>query len=75
MGEQPNTAPWPEAVHLRFGCLLGATVDIRLHAQSAQAHCLGCDDGHRNDNLGRVRDWAQVHAAMCRALPKPEVTA
>jgi hypothetical protein len=71
--------PWPEGVHLRFGTLLGATVDIRLHegrpVQSAQAKCTGCDDGHGHDHLGRVRDWAQAHAAMCRGLPKPEVQA
>lgn len=75
--------PWPDGVHLRFGTLLGATVDIRLHAyedrtgrpvQSAQAKCTGCDDGHGNDQLGRVRDWAQQHAAMCRGLRKPEAT-
>jgi hypothetical protein len=81
---QPNTTPWPEGVHLRFGCLLGATVDIRLHThngaagrpvQSAQAHCTGCDDAHGHDQLGRVRDWAQEHAAMCRSLAKPEVQA
>jgi hypothetical protein len=81
---QPNTAPWPDGVHLRFGTLLGATVDIRLHThdgaagrpvQSAQAKCTGCDDGHGHDQLARVRDWAQDHAAMCRGLPKPEVQA
>ena len=80
---QPNTTPWPDGVHLRFGCLLGATVDIRLRThdgaagrptRSAQAHCTGCDDGRGYDDLGRVRDWAQEHAAMCRALPKPAVT-
>jgi hypothetical protein len=81
--EQHSPAPWPDGVHLRFGTLLGATVDIRLRTsndpgrpiQSAQAKCTGCDDGHGNDQLGRVRDWAQTHAAMCRALPRPEATA
>ncbi|ELP67708.1 hypothetical protein STRTUCAR8_08588 [Streptomyces turgidiscabies Car8] len=83
MNEPQNTEPWPDGVQLRFGTLLGATVDIRLHgyndhagrpAQSAQAKCTGCGDGHGNDQLGRVRDWAQTHAAMCRGLPRPQVT-
>lgn len=83
MNEQPNTAPWPEGVSLRFGTLLGATVDLRAHThedhmgvtvEGASAACNGCGDGQSRDQLPRVRGWAQTHAAMCRGLPKPGVT-
>lgn len=76
--------PYPEGVRHRFGTLLGATVDLYSHphedhmgrtAQGARAECTGCGDGHGNDQIGRVRDWAQAHAAMCRGLPKPEAQA
>jgi hypothetical protein len=79
--EQHSPAPWPDDVYLRFGTLFGATVDIRLRTsndpgrpvQSAHAQCAGCNDGHGHDQITRVRDWAQTHAAMCRGLPRPAV--
>lgn len=78
----PSARSWDPGITHQFGTLLGATVDLYAHpyenhmghaAQGAEATCTGCGDSHGRDQIGRVRDWAQEHAAMCRGLPRPEV--
>ncbi len=69
------------SVHSRYGTVLGATVTLTRHTPDADrysAACDGCLDiytnpstGERSAGLNRARDWAQAHAATCRALPQP----
>ncbi|WP_329338525.1 hypothetical protein OG252_23860 [Streptomyces sp. NBC_01352] len=77
----PLKAPtaWPEGVSARFltlaGELLGdadVTVDVSVDDIQANARCTACGSssaayGYRDT----VREWAQEHAARCRALPRP----
>ncbi len=77
----PLQAPtaWPAGVTARFltlaGELLGdadVTVDVSVDDIQATARCTAC--GSTSAAYGytsTVLEWAQEHAARCRALPRP----
>ncbi|WP_105970374.1 hypothetical protein [Streptomyces geranii] len=70
---------WPPGVTARFltlaGELLGdadVTVDVSVDDIQATARCTACGSTHaRYGHADPVREWAQEHAAKCRALPRP----
>jgi hypothetical protein len=84
-----SAAEWPEGVVGRYVTVGGGTVDLIEQAISVLAKCTACPDAewtshddptlvdrpNRSRSTERAGDWAQDHAATCRAMPKPEVTA
>ncbi|MEW2114560.1 hypothetical protein AB0945_05100 [Streptomyces sp. NPDC005474] len=77
----PLKAPtaWPEGVTARFltlaGELLGdadVTVDVSIDGMWADARCTACGSSQAKPGYtDTIREWAQEHAARCRALPRP----
>ncbi|WP_330290537.1 hypothetical protein [Streptomyces sp. NBC_00576] len=77
----PLKAPtaWPAGVTARFLTLAGelladadVTVDVSVDDIQANARCTAC--GAKSASYGysdTARQWAQTHAAHCRALPRP----
>lgn len=66
---EPTT--WPQGVIARYLNQVGATVDVARHGQSHVAACTGCPRYEDDGPSHHVHDWAQAHAATCRALPRP----
>ncbi|MEU3078526.1 hypothetical protein [Streptomyces laurentii] len=65
---------------IRYLTVAGTTVDItpkpQLDADAWESRCNGCGvrQEHnrwygKDSNLEDAREWAQAHAAICRALP------
>jgi hypothetical protein len=73
---ETRTAPaWPEGVIARYLTVGGATVDLTPGVKDHVAHrCTGCGKGSSAFGNFEVnaREYAQSHAEVCRALPKPE---
>lgn len=72
---QPAPPAWPEGVIARYLTVAGATVDLTRGVKDHIAYrCTGC--GYGSSAFGNfecnVREYAQSHAEVCRALPKPE---
>ncbi|MEJ8671894.1 hypothetical protein WKI71_36680 [Streptomyces sp. MS1.AVA.1] len=74
-----RTTPWPEGVVARYLTVAGATVDIvdkgideRWRYDTA---CTGCPHKDMSVVEEYARRDAQRHASVCRALPRPAVTA
>jgi hypothetical protein len=78
--------PAPRAV-IRYMNQLGAIVEVnavpatppeRWRGEAFTARCTACldqyDDGSTQPSIFRPREWANKHAADCRALPQPEHT-
>lgn len=70
-------------VHSRYFTVIGATVTMTRHTPDRYtATCDGCHDTHPSTDPAvnttssttarehPTRDWAQNHAAACRALPQ-----
>ncbi len=74
-----TTTPWPNDVSLRYLTLGGAHLDVTGSGQQQDYawHCHGClqsSDCPDKDYLFRIRDHANEHASICRAMPKPEAS-
>ncbi|WP_242892533.1 hypothetical protein [Actinomadura litoris] len=81
--QQP--AAWPEGVIGRYTTVGGSTVDLMHTRKGIAAVCCGCPDAEFEGEFdstyskGRAvrratraaQDWAQEHAASCRAVPRP----
>jgi hypothetical protein len=72
------TEPWPEGVKARYLTVAGATVDLGRATVEGRgpgfvvSRCLGCDaSSHMTQAESAARHWAQAHAEVCRALPRP----
>ncbi|NUL05349.1 hypothetical protein HRW07_19350 [Streptomyces lunaelactis] len=75
---------WPEGVIARYLAVAGATVDVYDNGTELRAICTGCpaaEDVHRVAEITedwvrrrvviKTQEWAQTHAATCRAMPRP----
>lgn len=71
---EPQAAPWPNDVALRFTTVGGALLDVTGSGGETYAwHCHGCllgSDCPAKDYLFRVRQGANEHASICRAMPR-----
>jgi hypothetical protein len=70
--------PWPENVRARYLTVAGATVDLSRATAEGRgswfvvSRCLGCDaSSNVTPAESAARHWAQSHAEVCRALPRP----
>jgi hypothetical protein len=82
----PHDDDAPETVAIRYRGQGGALVLVAETATPRRpdhphdryyARCTGCLDhldGLLPADLHRARDWADKHAAACRALPQPDDT-
>ncbi|MFI0900526.1 hypothetical protein [Streptomyces sp. NPDC020983] len=80
-----SAATWPEGVIGRYVTVGGGFVDLIEQDRSVLAKCFACprsewtsyddptlvDLPNRERSTERAGEWAQDHAATCRAVPKP----
>lgn len=74
-----SSTAWPEGVIARYLTAGGATVDIKTPDSDyrSDVDCTGCGRGKTitgwaaDETIQHCREWAQPHAAACRAMPKP----